>query len=109
MFKNPKVGSKPPRVVPFLTNCTYSSLFTKHKNGYELPPVVAAYPVLANGVDSANQMALGTAENRSFQVMAACSCRLYYNSLHREYFHDLSTKWSSPTEDIPVGFLVEPC
>ena len=38
VFKNPKVGSKPPRVVPFLTNGTYPSQFTKHKNGYELPP-----------------------------------------------------------------------
>ena len=58
LFKNPKVGSKPPRVVPILTNCSYPSQFTKHKNRYELPHVVASYRVLANGVDSANQMAL---------------------------------------------------
>ena len=67
VFKNPKVGSKPPQVVPFLTNCTYPSQFTKHKNGYELPPVVAAYRVLANGVDSANQIALEHRESGRFK------------------------------------------
>ena len=57
VFKNPKAASKPSRVVPFLTNSSFPSQFTKHKNGYELPPVVAAYCVLANGVNSANQIA----------------------------------------------------
>ena len=67
VFKNPKVGSKPPRVVPFLTNCFCPSQFTKHKNGYELPPVVAAYRVLANGVDCANQMAREHRETGRFK------------------------------------------
>ena len=67
MFKNPKVGSKPPGVVPFVTNCTYPSQFTKHKNGYELPPVLAAYRALANGVDSANQMAPEDRETGRFK------------------------------------------
>ena len=57
------VSFKNVRDHPFLllfkrTNCSYPSQFTKHKNGYELPTVVAAYRFLANGVDSANQMAL---------------------------------------------------
>ena len=111
MFKNPKVGSKPPRVVTFWTNCSYPSQFTKHKNAYELPPVVAAYRGLANGMDSGicQPIALGTQGTWSFQGMAACSPRLYYKVLHREYFHHLSTKWCGPTEDIPLGFSVEPC
>ena len=107
VFKNPKVGSKPLRVVPFLTNCSYPSQFTKHKNGYDLPTVVAAYRVLANGLDSANQMALEHRETGRFKS-PACSPRLYYKVLHREYFHNLSTKWCGPTEDIPWGFSVEP-
>ena len=90
VFKNPKVGSKLPRVVLPLTNCTYPSQFAKHKHGNDLPPVVAAYRVLANGVDSANQVALEHRETGRFnKVMAACSPRLYYKVSHRGYIHEL--------------------
>ena len=43
VYKNPKVGNKPPRVVPFLSNCVFGSEWVRHRGGYELPPVVAAY------------------------------------------------------------------
>ena len=58
VFKNPKVGSKPPQVVPFVSNCQYDGMRVPHRGGYSLPPIVAAYRHLANGVDSANQLAL---------------------------------------------------
>ena len=50
-----------------MTNCTYPSQFTKNKKSYDLPPVVAAYCVLANGVDSANQMVLEHRETGRFK------------------------------------------
>ena len=67
VYKNPKVGSKPPRVVPFLSNCEFDNEWVRHRGGYELPPVVAAYRQLANGVDSANQMALEHRETGRFK------------------------------------------
>ena len=67
VYKNPKVGSKPPRVVPFLSNCVFDNEWVRHRGGYELPPVVAAYGQLANGVDSANQMALEHRETGRFK------------------------------------------
>ena len=67
VFKNPEVGSKPSRVVLFVTNYTYLSQFTKHKHGYELPHVVAANLFLANGVDSADEMALEHRETGRFK------------------------------------------
>ena len=57
VFKNPNVGSKPPRVVPFVSNCQYDGMRVPHRGGYSLPPIVAAYRQLANGVDSAYQLA----------------------------------------------------
>ena len=67
VYKNPKVGSKPPRVVPFLSNCVFDNEWVRHRGGFELPPVVAAYRQLANGVDSANQMALEHRETGRFK------------------------------------------
>ena len=41
VYKNPKVGHKPPRLVPFLTNCWYGEEVPKRRRGNPLPPVVA--------------------------------------------------------------------
>ena len=41
VYKNPKVGHKPPRLVPFLTNCWYGEEVSKDRRGNPLPPVVA--------------------------------------------------------------------
>ena len=65
--KNPKVGSKPPRVVPFVSNCQYDGMRVPHRVGYSLPPIVAAYRQLANGADSANQLALEHWETGRFK------------------------------------------
>ena len=35
VYKNPKVGSKPPRVVPFLSNCVFDNEWVRHRGGYE--------------------------------------------------------------------------
>ena len=57
VLKKSKLGSKTPRVVPFVSNCQYDGMRVPHRGGYSLPPTVAAYQQLANGVDSANQLA----------------------------------------------------
>ena len=67
VFKNSKVGSNPPRMVPFVSNCQYDGMRVLHRGGYSLPPIVAAYPQLANGVDSANQLALEHRETGRFK------------------------------------------
>ena len=58
VYKNPKVGHKPPRLVPFLTNCWYGEEVPKDRRGNPLPPVVACYREFSRAVDGANQMAL---------------------------------------------------
>ena len=58
VYKNPKVGHKPPRLVPFLTNCSYGEEVPKDRRGNPLPPVVARYREFSRAVDGANQMAL---------------------------------------------------
>ena len=65
--KNPKGGSKPPRLVPFVSNCQEGGMRVPHRGGYSLPPIVAAYQQLANGVDSANQLALEHRETGRFK------------------------------------------
>ena len=60
MFKNPKVGSKHPRVVPFLSNIVFDSNHTPHRGGYNLPALIGAYWKLAN------QMALQHRETGRF-------------------------------------------
>ena len=58
-YKNPKVGHKPPRVVPMLTNVWFARKGPPHRgSGREVHPVVAAYRTLSRGVDGVNQMAL---------------------------------------------------
>ena len=59
VFKNPKIGHKPPRVVPMLTNLHFPQARTVHRrSGNEVNPVVAGYRPLSRGVDGVNQMAL---------------------------------------------------
>ena len=43
VYKNPKVGHKPPHLVPFLTYCWYGEEVPKDRRGNPLPPVVACY------------------------------------------------------------------
>ena len=46
VFKNPKVGHTPPRVVPMLTNVYFLRAGPVHRrSGYEVNPVVASYRV----------------------------------------------------------------
>ena len=44
VFKNPKVGHKPPRVVPMLMNVHFQQAGPVHRrSGNEVNPVVASY------------------------------------------------------------------
>ena len=44
IYKNPKVGHKPPRLVPFVTNMWFPEEGPQHRqSGEELKPVVAVY------------------------------------------------------------------
>ena len=67
VYKNPKVGSKPPRMIPFLSNFVFDSEWLRHRGRYELPPVVAVYRQLPNCVDSAHQSALEQREIGQFK------------------------------------------
>ena len=58
VYKNPKVGHKPPRLVPFLTNCWYGEELPKDRRGIPPPPVVVCYREFSRAVNGANQMAL---------------------------------------------------
>ena len=59
VYKKPKVGHKPPRVVPMLTNVWFARRGPPHRrSGREVHPVLAAYRTLSRGVDGVNQMAL---------------------------------------------------
>ena len=59
LCKNPKVGHKCPRLVPFVTNLWFPEEGPQHgRSGEELNPVVAAYWDFSWAVDGANQMAL---------------------------------------------------
>ena len=58
VYKNPKVGHKPPHLVSFLTNCWYGEEVPKNRRRNPLPPVVACYREFSRTVDGANQMGL---------------------------------------------------
>ena len=58
IYKNPKVGGKPARIVPMVTNCTFGSEWKSHRRGYMLPGPIHGYRQLAGGVDTANQLNL---------------------------------------------------
>ena len=57
-YKNPKVGHKPPHLLPFLTNCWYGMQVPKDRRGNPLPPVVACSRVFSRALDGAIPMAL---------------------------------------------------
>ena len=58
VYKNPKVGGKAARVVPFLTNCRFRNEWVHHHLRYRIPRPVFAYRYLAGGVETANQLSL---------------------------------------------------
>ena len=59
VFKNPKVGHKPPRAMPMLTNVHFPQAEPVHRhNGNEVNPVVASYRHSSRVADRVNQMAL---------------------------------------------------
>ena len=58
VYKNPKVGHKPPRLDPFLTNCWFGEEVPKERRGNPLPLVVACYREFSRAVDGANLRAL---------------------------------------------------
>ena len=68
IFKSPKVGKKPPGVVPLVTNCHHGPRVLR-KGRYRLPGVVANYRTFAPGVDVCNQLCLPHREERRFQLL----------------------------------------
>ena len=58
VYKDPKVGHKPPRLVPLLNTCWYGEEVPKDRRGNPLRPVVACDWEFFRAVDGANQMAL---------------------------------------------------
>ena len=44
VFKNPKMGSKPPRVVPFVSNCQYDGMRVPHRGGLLVAPYCCCLP-----------------------------------------------------------------
>ena len=59
VYKNPRVGHKPPRVVPMLMNVWFAQRQPpRRRSNREVHPVVAAYGTLSCGVNGVNQMAL---------------------------------------------------
>ena len=57
VYKQPKTGGKPPKLVPILSSVWYAARGPLHHTGREIHPLVGAYRQVAR-VDSANQMAL---------------------------------------------------
>ena len=76
VFKNPKVGHKPPHVVPVLMNVHFQQAGPVHcRSGNQVNPVAASHRQLSRGVDGVNQMALqmrqmGSQMTRSHAVRA---------------------------------------
>ena len=59
VYKNPKVGHKPPKTVPFLTNCWYRvDDPARDRRVNNLPAVVAKCREVSRAVDGANQIVL---------------------------------------------------
>ena len=56
IYKNPKVGQKPPWLVPSLTNCWYAEEVPKDWRGNSLPAVVLCYREFSHASDGATQM-----------------------------------------------------
>ena len=107
VHKNPKVGTKLPRVVPFLSNCVFDSEWVYHRGGYELPHVVAEYRQVANDVDSnilENFVRLGHAVHTPVLVdtrgtCKVCKGRTWFQCAHcNVHLHSYSgcfNKWHS--------------
>ena len=58
VYKQPKTGGKPPKLVPILSNVWYAARGPLHHTALEIHPLVVAYRQVAREVDCANQMAL---------------------------------------------------
>ena len=59
VYKNPKVGHKPPKIFPFLTNCWYGvDDSARDRRGNNLTAVVAKSREVSRAVDGANQITL---------------------------------------------------
>ena len=57
-IKTPRLGTSPPHLVPFLTNCWFGEAEVHFRGGQLLSPVVACYCDFSRAVDGASQMAL---------------------------------------------------
>ena len=72
VYKNPRVGHKPPRVVPLLSNCGFLQEVVVHKkSGYEMLALIGCFRALAGGVNTANQLALQHRETGRFRKCSA--------------------------------------
>ena len=67
VYNNPKVGRKPAKVVPLLTNCLTGGSLPHRSGRYHLPGIIANYRRFAPGVDTFNQMCLQHREEHRFQ------------------------------------------
>ena len=67
VYKNPRVGRKPAKVVPLLTNCLTGGSLPHRSGRYHLPGRIANYRRFAPGVDTFNQMCLQHREEHRFQ------------------------------------------
>ena len=67
VYKNLKVGRKPAKVVPLLTNCLTGGSLPHRSGRYHLPGIIANYRRFAPGVDTFNQMCLQHREEHRFQ------------------------------------------
>ena len=67
VYKNPKVGRKPAKLVPLLANCLTGGWLPHRSGQYHLPGIIANYRRFAPGVDTFNQMCLQHREEHRFQ------------------------------------------
>ena len=65
---DPKVGKKPARCVPFLTNCDMGPRVPHRTGKYTVPGIVGQYRRLSPGVDSFNQLTLQHREEQRFSA-----------------------------------------
>ena len=72
VYKNPRVGHKPPRVVPLLSNSGFPQEVVVHKkHGYEISAIIGCYRALVGGVNTANQPTLQHRETGRFRKWSA--------------------------------------
>ena len=58
VYKNPKVGLKPPHLVSFLTNCWFGLPQVQILGGHPFSPALTCYREFARAVNGANRMGL---------------------------------------------------